>query len=172
MKTHVNTFRSVLVVTSLAFVVIIATAASLLKADFSGEWALDQTKSNLGEFGAMMAAGKLSVKQQGDVITVVRNTTSPMGEMVTTDNITLDGKESPSTGGMQGSTRKTTSKLSADQNSLTVNSVLNLSFDGNAFEIKGTETWTLSADGKTLTIDATSSSPMGDNTIKAVYNKL
>jgi hypothetical protein len=171
MKTHVNTLRSVLVVTSLVFVMIISTAASFLKADFTGEWTLDQGKSNLGEFGAMMAAGKLSVKQEGDVITVVRNSTGPMGEMVTTDKITLDGKESLSTGGMQGSTRKTTSKLSADQNSLIVSTLLNLSFDGNAFEIKGSETWTLSADGKTLTIDTTSSSPMGDNTIKAVYTK-
>lgn len=172
MKTHVTSWRSIMMLSSLAFVILFSTAASIFKPDFSGEWALDQGKSALGEFGAMMAATKLSVKQEGDVITVVRYASSPMGESVTTDKITLDGKESPSSGGMQGSSRKTTSQLAADQNTVTVTSVTSMSFDGNAFEITATETWSLSADGKTLTVDSNSSTPMGNNTIKQVYNKL
>ena len=172
MKKHLIKFHALHLIGCLALIMIILPAASFIKADFSGEWALDQSKSNLGEFGAMMAPTKLSVKTVGGAITVVRSSTSPMGDMVTTDKITLDGKESPSTGGFEGSTRKTTSKLSDDQNTLTVNSVLNLSFDGNSFEIKATETWTLSADGKTLTIDAKTTTPQGENTLKQVYNKL
>jgi hypothetical protein len=172
MKTHVTNLKSVILVSTLAFVMIISTAASLFKADFSGEWALDQSKSNLGEFGAMMAPAKMSVKLEAAVLTVIRYNSSPMGESVTTDKITLDGKESPSTGGMQGSSRVTTSKLSEDQNTMTVTGVTKLSFDGNAFEITNTETWTISADGKTLTVDSNSTTPMGNNTIKQVYNKL
>jgi len=172
MKKHLIKFHVLPLIGALALCMIILPAASFIKADFSGEWVLDESKSNLGEFGAMMAPKKLSVKSEAGVITVVRNSNGPMGETVTTDKITLDGKESPSTGGFQGSTRKTTSKLSDDQNTLTVNSVLNLTFDGNSFEIKGTETWTLSADGKTLTIDAKTTTPQGENTIKQVYNKL
>jgi|SRR6478609_2761677 len=172
MKTHVTNLKSMMIVSTLTLVIFISTAASWFKPDFSGEWALDQSKSNLGEYGAMMAPGKLSVKAEGEVITVVRYSSSPMGESVTTDKITLDGKESASTGGMQGSSRVITSKLSDDQNTMTVTGVTKLSFDGNAFEITTTETWSISADGKTLTVDSNSSTPMGNNTIKQVYNKL
>ncbi|HZX74761.1 MAG TPA: hypothetical protein VFE57_10085, partial [Cyclobacteriaceae bacterium] len=159
MKKHVTTLKPAIVTSSLVLLLMICTAASMMKPDFTGEWTLDRGKSNLGEFGDRMAPGKLSVKVQADVMTVVRNVSSPMGETVTTDKITLDGKESLSSGGREGSTRKTTSKLSDDQNSIIVNTVTNLTFDGNAFEIKATEKWALSADGKTLTIDVKFSGP-------------
>src|SRR6478609_4377194 len=172
MKTHVATFRPVLLVSSFAILIFISTPAAFLKPDFSGEWALDEAKSNRGEFGGRMTAGKLSVKKEGDMMIVVRNATGPMGEVVTTDKITLDGKESPSTGGMEGSIRKTTSTLSADQNTISVSTATVLNFNGTTFNVAVAEVWSLSADGKALTIDTESNTQMGVNKAKLVYNKL
>ena len=93
------------------------------------------------------------------------------GEVVTTDKITNDGKESVSTGGREGSVRKVTGKWSADQNTLTVTSNTQMNFNGNSFESNGKETWSLSADGKVLTIDAETTNQMGAMTSKLVYNK-
>ena len=171
MKAHVTKIKTLFTLVLVASLMAMAPADSAVKTDFTGEWTLDQSKSNLGEFGAFMAAAKLSVKQAADAITIVRNQTSPMGESVTTDKLTVDGKETTSTGGMEGSVRKATVKLAADGNSFTVSSNTKMNFNGDTFEIAATEVWSLSADGKTLTIDNTSTTPMGANTIKAVYTK-
>jgi len=46
-----------------------------------------------------------------------------------------------------------------------------LEFNGQSMEIKGTEAWTLSDDGKNLTVQINSSSPQGEFSSKAVYDK-
>ena len=121
--------------------------------------------------GGRMASTKLKITQEGTIITIVRTSNGQMGEVVTTDKLTFDGKESTSVGGREGSTRKAALKLADDQNTLTVNSVTVLSFNGNSFEIKSKENWSLSADSKTLTIDSEATTQMGVTQTKLVYNK-
>jgi hypothetical protein len=145
------------------------------KANFGGNWALNEGKSELGDFGGRVAARKLKVDQKGDGITVAR--TSPGfngGEDVTrTETLTFDGKatESTNTGGFGTSKRKSTIKWAGDEKSFAI--TYNVTFEGNdgPIVINGTETWTLSADGKVLTIETKSTSPQGEFTVKGVYDK-
>jgi hypothetical protein len=158
------------------FLIVLATVisgvAAVLATDFSGTWALDQAKSNLPEGrGGRGAAAKLTVTQDKDAVLVLRTNNGQNGEVVTTEKLTLDGKEVLATGGREGSVRKSTLTVSPDKNSLTVNSDLKTTFGDQTFESKIKEVWTLSADGKTLTIDQESVSQRGTTTLKLVYNK-
>lgn len=70
--------------------------------------------------------------------------------------------------------RKSTLKWAADGNTFAVNYTLafdQFEFKGDQFEFKGNENWSLSADGKTLTVKNNASSPQGEFSIKAVYDK-
>ncbi|HZX73817.1 MAG TPA: hypothetical protein VFE57_05305 [Cyclobacteriaceae bacterium] len=156
---------------TLALVLILSTAAHKTKADFSGDWMLDQQKSFLGEMGGRMVASKLKITQEGNVITIVRTSNGQMGEVVTTDKLAFDGAESTSVGGREGSTRKAALKMAEDQNSLTVNAVTLMSFNGTSFEIRAKEIWTISTDAKVITIDSETTTQMGVTNTKLVYNK-
>jgi hypothetical protein len=94
-----------------------------------------------------------------------------MGEVVTTDKLAFDGAESTSVGGREGSTRKAALKMGEDQNSLTVNAVTLMSFNGTSFEIRAKEIWTISTDAKVITIDSETTTQMGVTNTKLVYNK-
>ncbi len=120
------------------------------KADFSGTWAFNEGKSNLGDSGGRrFGGGDMVVKQESNQLTVDRTRTNRDGEeMKITSKYTLDGKESTNTFGMGES--KSTAKWSADGKSLTVNT--KMSFNGN--ERTSTEVWTLT-DSKTLSIEST-----------------
>lgn len=140
---------------------------------FAGQWKLNEGKSQLGEFGARMAAKALKVDQKDNAVTIAREVTTFNGENTTrTETLTFDGKEVEGQGGFGNSKRFSSLKWSADGQSIIISSTLKLDFNGEAMEIKGTETWTKSADGKTLTLKTVSAGgPQGETTITAVYDK-
>jgi hypothetical protein len=163
----------------LAFLVVPALLLSFAvtpeKSKFSGSWNLNESKSELGDFGARFSAKKLKVEQKDDAITIAKTIPgfNDGADQVRTETLTFDGKttESTNTGGFGTSKRKASIKWSADEKSFVITQ--NTVFEGQdgPIEIKGTETWTLSADGKSLTAQTQTSSPQGENTIKAVYDK-
>jgi hypothetical protein len=129
----------------------------------------------LGDFGGRFAAKKIKAEQKADAITIAKTTSGFDGgaDVTRTETLTFDGKttESTITGGFGTSKRKATIKWSADEKSFVIS--YSMEFQGNdgPVEIKGTETWTLSEDGKTLTSQTNSSSPQGEFSVKAVYDK-
>jgi hypothetical protein len=140
------------------------------KSNFSGQWKLNESKSELGQF-SQFAVRTIKADQKDESITVTR--TSPSfngGDMTNTETLSYDGKETVTTV-FENSKRKSTAKWSDDGQSLLVNYILLLEFNGESMEIKGTETWTLSADGKNLTVQINSASPQGEFSAKAVYDK-
>jgi len=145
------------------------------KAKFEGNWKLNESKSELGDFGGRFAAKKIKVEQKSDAITIAKTTPgfNDGADVTRTETLTFDGKatESTNTGGFGTSKRKATIKWSADEKSFVI--AYTLAFEGQdgPIEITGTETWTLSADGKNLTSDTHSTSPQGEFTVKAVYDK-
>ena len=154
---------------------IIMTACSFLsvnaqRADFSGVWKLDESKSELGEFSGR-AALSVKAEQKADAITVTKTIPGFNGgdPVTTTVTLTFDGKVAESEG-FGGAKRKSTAKWSDDGKTLTISSNMVLERDGQSFEIKSTENWTLTKDGW-LSIVTNSSSPRGEMTIKAVYTK-
>src|SRR5882762_9831349 len=81
------------------------------RANFSGEWKLNEGKSELGDFGGRFAARSIKVDQKQDAITIARTTPGfNGGDPVTTIlTLTFDGKEVESTG-FGNSKRKSTAK--------------------------------------------------------------
>jgi len=140
------------------------------RTNFSGEWKLNESKSELGDFGRF-AVKKIKADQKDDAITISTTRPSFNGDDVTTsETLSYDGKETETTV-FGNSKRKATAKWSDDGKTLTINYTLMLDFNGQTSEIKGTEIWTLSDDGKALTSQINSSSPQGEFSWKAVYDK-
>lgn len=140
------------------------------RANFSGDWKLDESKSELGEFGGRVARS-IKAEQKENAITISRTTPGFNGgdPVTTTITLTYDGKVTESEG-FGGSKRKTTAGWSADGLTLTVNNSTTFERDGQTSEFKSTEIWTLTKDGM-LSIVTNSSSPRGESTTKALYNK-
>jgi hypothetical protein len=141
------------------------------RASFSGDWKLNEGKSELGEFGGRFTPRSIKVDQKQDNITIAKTRPGFNGgdPVTTTMTMTYDGKETETTG-FGNSKIKSTAKWSDDGQTLNINSVTTFERDGQTSEFKGSETWTLTKDGG-LSIVTVSSSPRGENTIKAVYDK-
>jgi len=138
--------------------------------NFSGDWKLNEGKSELGEFGGRVARS-IKVEQKEANITIARTSPGFNGgdPITTTFTLTFDGNVTESAG-FGGSKRKTTAAWSADAQTLTVNSTTQFERDGQTSESKSTETWTLTKEGA-LSIVTHSTSPRGESTTKALYDK-
>ncbi|MBK5271246.1 MAG: hypothetical protein JJE22_09550 [Bacteroidia bacterium] len=139
-------------------------------ANFSGEWKLNESKSDMGQF-ANIVPTKIKVEQTADAFTTARSSSGFNGEdVLQTETLTFDGKEAETTV-LGTSKRKASAKWSDDGQTIIVTYSLMLDFNGQVTEIKGTETWALADGGKSLSMQNTSSSSFGDNTFKGVYEK-
>ena len=144
---------------ALMFVFVLAIAMGAFaqaKPDFSGKWALDASKSDqMGGGGRGMGGGPITIKQTATELT--REMTR--GEQVMATTYKLDGtettQESPM-GSSKASAKWDGSKLVIKTTRETPNG-----------SMETTETWSLSADGKELTIQRSSS--RGES--KQVYTK-
>ena len=151
----------------MALFIIIAPA----KADFSGTWILDKTKSEGLPPGMDQT---MTVVQTGDKLSLETKVITEQGEQVVADSYMLDGKEAeftPKTPGGQSGKGKRTAKWSADGNGIEVNE--NSTFDGpeGAVNLQMTRIWTLSADGKTLQIDLAAEGPNGKQQVKRTFTR-
>jgi hypothetical protein len=137
------------------------------RANFSGDWKLNESKSELGEFSGFVPRS-LKVEQKENAITITRTTPGFNGGDPVTTTVTLsyDGKITESEG-FGGSKRKSTAKWATDGLTLTVNNSITFERDGQTNEFKSTETWT-TKDGQ-LSIVTYSNSPRGETTTKAIY---
>jgi hypothetical protein len=131
--------------------------------DFNGAWKLDAAKSNFGQMGGP-SSGTITITDNGSSIAIVNDQQGgPMGDMKIDSTVTTDGAESTST--MMGSPVKSTAQW--DGTSLVVNS--KTSFGGSDVTIKAT--YSVSDDGKTLTVKTHAESGMGPIDSTAVYDK-
>ncbi len=140
------------------------------KVDFSGEWSFNESKSNMGEGRFRGASSKLTIKQEGNNLTIERLRTGRDGqEMTSTQELTLDGKESENTAGR--GTRKSTLTWSDNGKALTIKSTMVFDRDGETMEMKSVEQWKLTDGGKILSIESSSSTPRGERKATMVYDK-
>jgi hypothetical protein len=160
----------VLTVTALCSLLLIPAASFAgEKTDFTGEWTLNEDKSDLGEGGAF-AAFKIAVKQEGNTITIERTRTGRDGEERTnSETLTLDGKENINESERGSSSSVLT--LSDDGTALTIKSKREFNRQGETFEMNSTEVWMLAKDGKILNIQSAISSPRGERSLSMVYEK-
>lgn len=168
MKRQTKNFRLFAVILAIALVAPIF-AFGQSKADFSGSWVMNESKSDQGGGGGggmRFGGGNFVAKQEANLLTVERTRQNQDGQNVTTTSkYTLDGKETVNSTGRGDS--KSTAKWSADGKSLTIVTIS--SFNGE--ERKSTEEWTLT-DAKTLSIVSTRPGRDGGETKSTrVYDK-
>ena len=128
--------------------------------NLTGEWKLNVSKSEFGPIPAPESATR-SVKHTDPALEITTHQKGQAGETTTTLKYTTDGKVSENAH-VQA---KGTAKWDGDK--LVIDSVRN--FQGT--EVKLHDVWTLSADGKTLTVNSQLSVPQGDFEIKWVFEK-
>lgn len=146
------------------------------KVDFSGTWAFNQQKSELGQTpqgrgqGGFGLSGVLKIRQEGNNLTVEREF-SRQGETRTmTTKYPLDGKESVNSSG-RGSA-KSTAVWSSDKKSLTITTINVFEYNNQRRESKNVEVWTLENGGKNLVINSNRSMQQGGEIkTKRVYDK-
>ena len=140
------------------------------KLNFSGAWILNETKSDFGEYGRMMASDKIIIVQKGKKLTMERFATSPTGESVNyKENYTIDAKECVNN--ISEEFKKTSTVVkSEDKKGLIINSTLDLAFEGNEMKILTVENYTLEDGGKSMLIKATASTDYGDMVVSFVYD--
>ena len=139
------------------------------KADFSGTWILDKSKSEGLPPGMDQS---MTVVQTGDKLLLETKLITQEGERVVSDMYMLDGKEAeftPKTPSGQAGKGKRTAKWSADGNGIEVSE--NSTFDApeGSVNVQIKRNWTLSADGKTLKIDIAAEGPNGKQQIKRTF---
>jgi len=163
-------FKKMLYALLIPSVVLFSFTTLAERVNFSGDWKLDESKSELGEFGARVARS-VKADQKDNAITISKTTPGFNGgdPVTTTVTLTYDGKVTESEG-FGGSKRKSTASWSDDGSTLTVNTTTTFERDGQTSEFKSTETWTLTKDGL-LSVVAHSNSPRGESTTKAIYKK-
>lgn len=152
--------------------------------NFTGTWVRDKAKSDpmgMGGPGGRGGPGGpggppqggapaadmetiMKVNQQGNTLAV----TTVRGDRTSEMKYTLDGKEN-SNASQRG---VFVSKTRWNSNKLVIEGTRKFSGANGEMQINSREEWSLSADGKALTVVATTTgSPMGDRTQKQVYNK-
>lgn len=171
MKTQLIRFASL---ASLLLIIPLLTSSNLpmgKKANYSGTWILNESKSDFGEYGRLMASDKIVIEQKGKKFTMQRFATSPEGEAYNyTENLTLDGKECVNQ--LSEEFKKTSTAIkSEDKKGIVINSTLDLSFEGQSMKILTVENLSLEEDGKAMLIKATSSTDYGNMTVSFVYDK-
>ena len=157
------------------------------RANFSGEWKSKESISMGGNIvcsydeGDRMLSKTMKIAEQADFLTIEVPNPSPGAALATSqEKLAFDGKESEINHGRERG-KKFSIKLSADGQTMTVNSVVHL-MTADPFSINTqkqqfvyvTEVWKLSNDGKTISVQANAKSTLfgGERSWKTVFDKV
>ncbi len=143
-------------------IVLLCTAMAQAKPNFSGQWKMN---ASLSDFGAMTPPTSLvqEITHNDPDLKVVTTQAGEMGEFKVESTYTTDGKECVNK--FRNIERKSTLTWAGD--SLVIESKLDM--EGNVVTVS--EKWTLSEDGKTLTISRHLKGPEGETRVKTVLEK-
>jgi len=139
------------------------------RVDLSGDWTLDEERSELGGMGGG-APSVLRVVQRPDGIVVRRTIRSEYAaDTVIEDRLALDG--APSRSEVDGSPRVTKARWSEDGGTLRIESKVTLSRRGPPADVTAVEEWKLLEGGRILAIRQSSTSAWGSRSATLVYEK-
>lgn len=143
-----------------AFAMTILAAQSQAATNFSGEWKLNLAKSDYGPIQQYAPEFMIrTIKHDEPAIQISTHQKGAQGEVTTDLKYTTDGKPAENKGS------KGTAKWDGDK--LVVDSVR----DFNGTELKNHDIWTLSADGKTMTVNSHLTVPQGEFDLVYVFDK-
>ncbi|HXU90972.1 MAG TPA: hypothetical protein VFQ62_19175 [Methylomirabilota bacterium] len=146
---------------------------------FTGTWLLDRAQSQLPHRGgddrgtsqAQPAEVKLIVEQQGNTLKATRSVMRGSRERAMTETLVVDGSEQTEQTPRGGSS-VTRATLGGDRLVVSKTHTQPAREQGQPARTFSRESvWTLSPDGRTLTIDTTMHTPRGERAMKAVYTK-
>lgn len=146
----------------LTLVTLLACTAALAKPNFSGQWKLNVSKSDLGPMPPPEKWDR-RITHEDPNLQLVTTQVGQQGEFTTDLKYTTDGKECTNT--IVGSEVKGTARWDGEK--LLIDS--KRSFQGNELTFK--ESWTLAEDGKTITINTAISGARGEFNLKFVLEK-
>ncbi len=141
---------------------LLSTAFALAKPNFSGRWKMN---ASLSDFGTMTAPTSLvqQITHNDPDLKVVTTQVGEMGEFKIESSYTTDGKECVNK--FNNLERKSTLTWAGD--TLVIESKMDMR--GNAVVIS--EKWSLSEDGRILTIQRHLKGPEGETDIRTVLEK-
>jgi mannan endo-1,4-beta-mannosidase len=146
------------------------TITDSVRINFSGEWIFNEERSVLDNFGMSSIPYKMKVTQgENDFAiqkTIILEYTD---DMITNENLTLDGKECASE--FWNSPRITKATWSQKNDTLFVDSKVMGKRNGQKLEMVSHESWTLHDRGTILSLKQYSHSWWGDRNIVMIYNK-
>ena len=145
--------------------------AVLAQANFAGTWVFDPKLSQGVPEGVAMT---MVVKHTGNRVEIETDMTTSQGQQKITDLYILDGKEidykPPVVGPGTGKGRRT-SKWTADRKGFDVTEKATIEGPDGLRTISAIRKWTLSADGKALTMDVAMTTPEGEMVSKRIFTK-
>ncbi len=137
---------------------LVAMLAPMMAADFSGSWMLNVAKSQYGQFPAPDVMMR-TVKMAGTQLTMSTYQKGAQGEVASELKYTTDGKPSVN-GASTGIARMEGDAL-----------VIESSREVQGAKLTQRDTWTLSPDKKTLTVQSHVKLPNGEFDVKQVFEK-
>lgn len=164
---------------ALLLALVVGTAQA--QPQFTGTWVLDRAQSQLPNRGghgkemanpqAAPAEVKLIVEQQGNTLKATRSVAHGARERAMSETFVADGSERTETT-PRGGTSVTKATLGGDRLVVNKTHTRPAKDQGQpAHTFSRESVWTVSGDGRTLTIDTTMHTPRGDRTMKSVYTR-
>lgn len=126
--------------------------------DLSGVWKLNAAKSDYGKFPAPLSVTR-KIAHNDPKLVFSTTQTGPQGDVTSNLTYTTDGKQSVN-GDSKGTAQWIGDKL-----------MIESSREFQGATLKQKEIWTLSGDGKMLTVDSHVSIPNGEFDVKQVFDK-
>jgi hypothetical protein len=186
-KRNVFSFLTILLTGVIYFAVQAQQENNTHRANFSGEWKSKESISMGGNIvcsynsGDRMLANTMKIAEQTNFLTIqVSSSFLGTAPVTSQEQLTFDGKESEiNHGGGRG--KKFTVKMSADGQTMTVNSIVHLmvatpyhvNVQKQAF-VYVTEVWKLSNDGKSISVQANAKSNLfnGERSWETIFDKV
>jgi mannan endo-1,4-beta-mannosidase len=146
------------------------TKPDSIKVNFSGEWIFNEEKSVLDIFGVNSIPYKLKITQKENDFAIQKtNILEYTDDMVTLENLTLDGKTCTSE--FMNFPRITKATWSQKNDTLFVESKVTLKRYGQDVESVTSEAWSLNDKGTILSLKQYSHSFWGERKLIMIYNK-
>ncbi len=171
------------VLTSLAICVLLMlpAAGSAQDVDFSGKWVFNKDKSEVpergdrggrgGGRGGMRGGGDMVITHKADKFTIeTERENRRTGEMIKNKTEMTIGGKATVTEGRRGTTTSK-AKWDKDKKTLIVEDLREMSTQMGDMTIETTRKFTLSADGKVLTVDSVMETPRGSREMTLAYDK-
>ena len=148
------------------------------RANFSGEWNLNEAKSGIKDFpvcilgeGDRIRSKRMRIAEKETFLLVESTSSTSDGSPITREErLAFDGKESKTT--IVGWPREmSTAKLSNDGQTMTVNFSKSFPKSGEKADFNVTEVWKLINGGKSISIHVNSKSTACERAMTLVYDK-